>query len=236
LVTRYPAGHVLPWHDHAWAQLVYAGEGFLTVQLPGARWVVPADRGVWVPPRMPHRLECRTRTLLQTIYVSADVANLPDVPRVVHANALVRELIRHVTTIGTTRTIDMADPADARLILVLIDQLQSLDVAPLELPDPHDARSREATDLIRDDPSRALDDVARHVGTSRRTLERDVHASTGLSLGQWRQRARMLAALEALAAGTPVSRVAVDVGYATPSAFTAAFRTVLGTTPARFFG
>ena len=80
-----------------------------------------------------------------------------------------------------------------------------------------------------------LDTVARKVGASRRTIERHVRAATGMSLGDWRHRARMLRALELLAAGTAVSSVAVTVGYSTPSAFVAAFRTHFGRTPGRFF-
>ncbi len=48
--------------------------------------------------------------------------------------------------------------------------------------------------------------------------------------------ARARAALELLAIGTPVAAVAGRVGYRTPSAFVAAFRKVLSTTPARVFG
>jgi AraC-like DNA-binding protein len=232
LVARYPAGHQMAWHAHDWDQLTYTSSGFLTVHVPGASWVVPADRGVWVPRATPHTLEMQTRTQLDAIYFAPGVAHLAPTPHVVHVNPLVRELVHHITARGT---LDVTVEADARLVLVLLDQLATLDVAPLDLREPDDPRAREATALLRGEPALDLDVVAARVGASRRTLERCVRASTGLSLGHWRQRAQMLRALELLAAGASVSRVAVDVGYSTPSAFIAAFRTVLGTTPARFF-
>jgi AraC-like DNA-binding protein len=222
----------MPWHDHGWDQLAYASEGFLTVHVPGASWVVPADRGVWIPAETPHTLEMRTRTRLESVYFAPGVADLPPHPHVVHANALVRELIRHVTTRGA---LDVTVAADARLALVLVDQLRTLDVAPLELRDPQDARAGDAAALLRDDPSLTLDAVAEKVGASRRTLERTMRAETGMSLGQWRQRAQLLRALELLADRVPVTEVSATVGYATPSAFIASFRRTLGTTPARFF-
>ena len=84
-----------------------------------------------------------------------------------------------------------------------------------------------------------LDHAAARVSTigglSRRQLERVFRADTGLSLGQYRERARLLAALPRLAAGEPVARVATDVGYATPSAFGAMFRRVLGVSPTAYF-
>ncbi|WP_237305516.1 helix-turn-helix domain-containing protein [Streptomyces sp. SAT1] len=47
---------------------------------------------------------------------------------------------------------------------------------------------------------------------------------------------RLDAALPLLGAGQPIARVARAVGYRTASAFIAAFRRELGTTPAAYFG
>ena len=60
-------------------------------------------------------------------------------------------------------------------------------------------------------------------------------SGTGLTIGGWRQRQRLLRALELLAQGTAVTSVALAVGYRTPSAFTAMFHEQLGTTPTRYF-
>ena len=56
-----------------------------------------------------------------------------------------------------------------------------------------------------------------------------------MSVGTWRQRARLVAALELLAGGEPVGRVAAAVGYSTPSAFGAMFVRHMGTSPGRYF-
>jgi AraC-like DNA-binding protein len=47
---------------------------------------------------------------------------------------------------------------------------------------------------------------------------------------------RLQAALPLLADGMAVGRVAARVGYATPSAFVAAFRRAVGASPAAYFG
>ncbi len=57
-----------------------------------------------------------------------------------------------------------------------------------------------------------------------------------MTIGQWRQRLRLVRALELLAAGEPVTAVATAVGYATPSAFTAMFRAQLGEPPTGYLG
>ncbi len=69
------------------------------------------------------------------------------------------------------------------------------------------------------------------MGAGERTLARLFRAETGVGPGRWRTLLRMRVALEQLAAGRPVGVVARHVGYATPSAFVAAFRRETGTTP-----
>jgi AraC-like DNA-binding protein len=71
-------------------------------------------------------------------------------------------------------------------------------------------------------------------GASRRTLTRLFVRDTGMSFDHWRTQVRRCAALPLLAEGQPVSRVAHSVGYATASAFLAAFRRTVGTTPKRY--
>ncbi|WP_306307051.1 helix-turn-helix domain-containing protein [Nocardia abscessus] len=46
---------------------------------------------------------------------------------------------------------------------------------------------------------------------------------------------RLAASLPLLAAGLPIARVAGRVGYATPSAYVAAFRRTVGVPPGRYF-
>lgn len=43
-----------------------------------------------------------------------------------------------------------------------------------------------------------------------------------------------MAAIERLSVGQQVARVALDLGYASPSAFAVAFRRVLGETPSQY--
>ena len=68
-----------------------------------------------------------------------------------------------------------------------------------------------------------------------RTLQRRFQRETGLSFGQWRRQARLIAALERLARGASVLEVALDLGYASPSAFSTMFKRELGASPSAFF-
>ena len=109
--------------------------------------------------------------------------------------------------------------------------------SPPSASPPRDPRAQRAAEWLRRNPDAAanLSDVARRAGAGKRTLERLFLRETGMSLGSFREQVRLMRSLELLAAGGSVTEVALSVGYASPSAFIARFRQVLGTTPGRYY-
>ncbi len=236
-VRCYAVSHPGGWLDlpqnPAWSQLVYAVRGVLTVHTPDGSWVVPPHRAAWVPAGVRHRLALAGPATLRTLYFAAPLA-FPPACRVLDVPPLVRELILYAVR---QAPLWLADPAHHRLIGFLADQLVALPDVPLQLPAPRDPRAVAVATALQDDPAdpSSVADLAHRVGTSRRSLERVFLADTGMTVGQWRRRLRMLEALRLLAAGMTATAVTTRVGYATPSAFGAAFRAELGDTPAHWF-
>jgi AraC-like DNA-binding protein len=231
LLRSYSVGHppgafTLPTAP-GWHQLVYASRGVLSVRTAAGTWAAPRDRAVWIPDGDVPGVVVHGRVDVRAVYLPA--AQWPGVPpcRVVAVPALLRELVLHL---ARACPLDLAVPAHRRLADVLVDQVATLPDAPLRLPMPTDARARAVADALLADPATPV----RHPGTSRRTVERLFLTQTGLTLGAWRRRVRISEALRLLAAGEPVTAVALAVGYATPSAFTAMFRAELGTTPSAY--
>jgi len=110
-------------------------------------------------------------------------------------------------------------------------------VLPLHLPQPTDPRLRaigQQLESTPDDPS-TLQDWARRLGVDVKTIQRLCARELGMTFGQWRQQARLLRALEQLAHGEKVIDVALSLGYASPSAFTAMFKKRFGQLPSQFF-
>ncbi|MGP3961693.1 AraC family transcriptional regulator [Nonomuraea sp. 3N208] len=220
--------------DPAWDQLIYAVRGVLTVQTSDGSWVVPPHRAAWIPAGVLYRLGLSGRATLRTLYLTRALALLPPTCRALDVSPLLRELILHAVRLAPLR---LADPVHERLIAVLADQLVPLGDVALQLPAPRDPRAVAVATALHRDPGdiSSVDVLARRAGASRRSLERAFRLDTGMTVGQWRRRLRMLEALRLLAADVPATIVAARVGYATPSAFGAAFRAELGGTPARWF-
>jgi AraC-like DNA-binding protein len=234
-VVRHTHDYTIPPHAHDWHQLIYASEGVMWVQTAEGEWVVPPNRAVWVPAGVQHGIEMTGAVFVQTLYLSTALSDrLPKRCCAVNVSPLLRELIRHTVTLGM---LDRRDPVRARLIGVLLDQLSVLPTIPLQLPWPTDERAQRAAAWVRGnlDAPASTRQIAKRATLSVRTLERLFQKETGLTFGKWRQQLRLLHALRLLAAGRPVTAVALDVGYESASAFIVMFKRTLGVTPHRYF-
>jgi AraC-like DNA-binding protein len=235
LATDYPGGHEIAPHRHARAQLVYASRGVMTVTAAAGSWVVPPQRAVWMPAGAEHAIRIDRDLSMRSLYIRPDaVAGMPGVCRVVAVSALLRPLILRAMTVPPLYD---EDGPDGRVLRVLLDELGALPSAPLYLPQPRDPRLKRVTDALLAAPAdpRPFDAWARLAGASSRSLARLFLAETGLGFRAWRQRARLLHALAALADDEPVTAVAFEAGYDSPSAFIAAFKRAFGATPGRYF-
>jgi len=155
-----------------------------------------------------------------------------DSPTLVEAEGLVGSLGLHLVSP------DLGVRERERAEAVLWDLLTPVPVTVLSTPMPSDDRARRVALGLRADVTdgRSLTDWGREVGASARTLARLFVAETGMGFERWRTHTRIAAAIPLLAAGRSVSVVGREVGYATPSAFAAAFRREIGTTPSEYFG
>ncbi len=235
MARDYPPDHLIAEHRHSRSQLLYASAGVMSVATAQGLWVVPPQRGVWIPAGTRHSIQCSGAVSLRTLYLDPAVCGaMPAQCRVVAVSPLLRELIIAATALP--RLYEPGSPAE-RVMQVILDQVEGLEVSPLELVIPGDPRLKGIYDGLRADPAdrRGLAEWGRQVGASPRTLARLFQAETGVSFRQWRQQVRILEALSRLGLGHSVTRVALEVGYNSPSAFIAMFKKALGRTPREYF-
>lgn len=229
-----PAGHDTGWHDHARAQLVYALSGTLRVETVDGTWIVPPNLAVWVPAGRHHRLVMHGAVELRTLYLRAGAwSGGGETCRVLRVSELLRALVLKCCEAPPARR-----SVVTHRLAVLLDELSAAPAADLHLAPGRDRRLRRVTDALLAAPAegRSLAAWGKTVGASERTLARLFRAETGLSFADWRQRARLLRALQLLAERRDITGIALDLGYAGPSAFIQAFRRAFGVTPGRWRG
>ena len=233
LAVGYANGYVIPPHAHGWSQLIYASKGVMGVHTETGSWVVPPHRAVWVPTGVNHKIEMSGEVSLRTLYFTPELStSLPKDCCVISVTPLLRELILHAVKIGM---LNRNTPQHERLSCVILDQLQTLPIAALQIRMPRDRRAFLVAESLRKEPGLALEQLARQAGATKRTIERLFLTETELTFGQWRQQLRLLHAQRLLASGEPVTNVALAVGYESASAFIAMFKRALGVTPSRYY-
>ena len=234
LADEYAAGFIDPFHSHKRAQLLYASTGVTSVTTEQATFVVPPQRAVWIPSGVAHEVHCRGHVSVRTLYIDPQVrSNLPTTCQVLDISSLLRELILEALTLPIEY--DVAG-RDGRIMELILDEIVSAPVIALHVPMPENPRLLRICRAILANPAHTdtLDDWAHVAGMGRRTFTRTFLRETQTTFAAWRQHVRLMEALSRLASGHPVTTVALDVGYKSPSAFTAMFRRAFGVAPSRY--
>lgn len=233
LACTFFGGHHIEPHSHSWGQLIYAATGVMRVRTADRLWLVPPARAVWAPAGLRHEIWARGEFSMRTLYIEPSLAaRLEPQCRVLDVPPLLRELILHVVDLGM---LESGRPDHERLAQVTVDQIITAQSEPLSLPLPTDRRGLAVAERLIAEPSDPTDlgALARFGGASARTLQRLFLTETGLGFSEWRQRLRLVHAAGLLGSGASVTEAGLEAGYASTSAFIAAFRRLFGRTPAR---
>lgn len=227
----FPAGFSIAPHRHARDQLLYAAAGTMRVRTEAHSWIVPPDRALYVPAGVEHAVMMRGPLEMRTLYIDpAAIAGLPRTPVVIAARDLLRALVLALLDEPVTYA---AGSRASRIAALVLDEIVRAEPLALSIPMPSDRRLLKLCEALIEAPDspQSLDDWADRTGASRRTLARLFLAECQMSFTAWRQRVRFHSALDRLSLGEPVADVARGHGYRSASAFSAAFRQVLGLTP-----
>ncbi len=235
LRDEYAPGYSDARHSHRRSQLLYACSGVMSVLTGHEGFIVPPLRALWLPAGTVHEVKYRGRVSLRTLYLEPEVcARMPDSCRVIEISDFLRALIVEASRLPLEY--DQKGRA-GRIMALLLDELALMPTAPLHAPMPRDPRLAPICRAFFESPAQhdRIEDWARAAGIGRCTLVRLFRRETGMSFATWRQNVRLLQALSRLATGHSVTSVALDVGYNSPSAFTAMFHRAFGTPPSRYF-
>jgi AraC-like DNA-binding protein len=167
----------------------------------------------------------------RSAYVEPDA--LPDLPARCRAIDIT-PLLHHLLIEAVDLPVEYAAGSRAELIMMLL--LREIHMAPsrpLCMPFPTDKRlaARCHRFLEMPTPHEMIDDWGAAIGMSRRAFTRLFRSETGLSFASWQRQAALFYAVNRLLAGEPVTTIALDLGYRSPSAFSTMFKRTLGVPP-----
>jgi AraC-like DNA-binding protein len=197
----------LPRHQHRRAQFYYALKGVATIDTAEGAWIAPPERALWIPAGIVHSVRMAGAVSSRSVWIEPDVC---------------RER-------GSRCQVLKVSP-------LLHSLLVAASTVPLDVPFPRSpVLARKCLDFLAAPSARDTIEVWRsELGMGRRAFTRAFRRETGLSFTVWRQRACLMAALPRLAAGEPVTAIALDIGYDSPAAFSTMFRRLLGVSPSRY--
>ncbi|WP_447593028.1 AraC family transcriptional regulator [Aquipseudomonas campi] len=228
----YVDGHHIEPHRHRQAQFLYAASGLMRLVTAQGAWVIPPTRAVWIAPDLEHEIFISGTVRMRTLFIPQEAC-----PTglsgccVLAVTPLLRELIlRAIEQQGGTA------PSAALIQQLILSEIAALERLPLYLPMPADRRLLAICVTLLQSPEHTftLEDWGQRVGASSRTLARLFRQELDMSFQEWRQQLRLTEALPRLIAGENVQSIAQSLGYASPRAFSAMFRRLLGENPREY--
>jgi AraC-like DNA-binding protein len=234
--SDYPSGTHLANHRHKRGQCLYAITGVLTVTSTEGTWTVPTRRALWIPPGMDHTVHMGGPTTTRSAYLRPEAAvkaGLSEHCTVISVSPLLHALLSEAVDLPIEYELGSRDDLLMRL---LVGEIARMPTLPLNTPLPQDPRLARLCRSLIQSPSLEvdIDAMAHKADMSRRSFTRLFREQTGMSFSNWRQQACLLAALARLGRGQSVTQVAIELGYSSTSAFTAAFRRTLGAAPSHY--
>lgn len=210
----------------------------MRLEADGTAWSLPPARAALVAAGTPVRLVLNQKMSVCSVLFSMRFAPSPKAGlSVFEMSPLARELI-----LECGRTADQGEPlSEHRRSLFQTLQMVTWNLAqtpsPATMPTGRSPGVIKALELTNEHLSQSLqfDDLARMTAQTPRTLARKLSAETGMTWGQIVRKMRMIRAIEMLAeTKTPVTEIALGVGYQSLSAFNAAFRHFTGQSPTAY--
>jgi AraC-like DNA-binding protein len=230
-VQSLEARTYFPEHAHPWGQVAYAISGVLSVAIPGRSFVISPRQAVWLPAGVNHRVGSLMGAEFRSLWISTAVtSDLPSDPAVFNVAPLLRALIAEAAVLQESDD----DPGYRdRVTGLILDQLRRARALPAALPWPRTAALVRLCETLYADPadSRTAEQWGEELGVSTRTLTRRFETDLGMSLRSWRRRMRLFKSIELLGGDMDITQIALELGYASSSAFTYAFRTAIGVSP-----
>lgn len=209
--------------------LLWQERGKTRAQLDGSQWDVTEGEVLIIPAGVVHSLSVRKNSVvLAALFPATDMPAVLSVPAVTTVHAQSQSLLLAYQQYQHSILRSSVNPGHKLLEVIASDI-----AANVRLVNPLSAEALYVAQQIRCNPGddRTIEDWARAVHVSSRTLGRQFAAETGRTLRQWRCDCRMAEALAQVRSGVPIDVVSRSVGYSSVGAFVRVFKKSWGCNP-----
>ena len=224
-------------HRHSFAQLSYTLEGILHIQAQNKIFVVPPNTAIYIPQQTIHQNKTHKNVNITTLYFGKKYQKLlfNDV-RLIQLTELIKNIINKICVVALE---ELSTPKGKRLIATLMDEIvTSESIHNTELTVTEHPLIIKLYEIFRKTKSiyPSIEQAAKLIHVSPRTLLRIFKKETGMSFIIWKQRYLFIKAIELLKKYHRTSLVADRLGYKSDSAFISMFKKMSGgQTPSDFF-
>ncbi|MDC5805797.1 helix-turn-helix transcriptional regulator [Vibrio europaeus] len=219
-------------HIHSKAQLLYAPEGCISIQLDDKKSVLPPTRAAWIPAGVRHCATMNNVVEYRSLYFEETIVASFNEVKIISVNSLLKALIERMSFWQW----DKPKREMHATLQLFLEELQSASEYQLTLPFPNDPRLNHWLDSLQQPDSNVpnLNNLAKQIGASSKTISRIFSNQAGMPYQSWRQQWRLLKSIELLSQGKQVNDVAYQLDFSSDSAFITFFKQQTGTTPLQY--
>ena len=221
-------------HQHDWGQVHLIKQGVLEMEVNGRKMVSPAGFAIWTPAQVPHR--AFNRQDIEYCAINIDVSRSHHLPTQACMIALPPLVLAIIDDLVARKVDKIESHQDTCLTDVLLERLASAHQVDDFLPTTTDPLLQPILAELEANPANncPLSEWAKSVFTTERTLHRRFQKHLRMSFNEWRQRLKVVTALQLLKQPDSISQVAYQLGYSDASAFIKMFRKHTGLTPSAY--
>ncbi len=232
--TTMVSGYVDDYHSHPWNQIVFPIKGLLQSNIGNKCVIVPHNGMLYIPANTVHKSIAITDTLFLAIYLNPDkYVQYVEKAKSCQVSSFIKELI---LMLFESDSLSQSSSNITHLLMVLRDQIEVADSYEIPLLIPSDKRLLSIFSQLKNQPDLpfTLKEWASKVGASERTLSRLCSKEFSQSFALWRQNIRLVLSLQLLDSKMSIQQIAIEVGYASDSAYVHAFKTLFNQTPSKY--
>lgn len=222
IIHQYAQNAVIEAHCVPWGELNFALHGVINLHAENTNYISPPQYAIWLPPNTAHSAYSQANTRYITLVIAPEYcAVLLTGIKLIEISPILLSIVHDFSRRDIRRP---ETPADQRLAQVLIDQIQQARCYDHYLPWSYHAKLEPVLWQIQQQPASLV--------TLQQYLLRLSQQELGMSLNEWRSRAKLLLAIDVLKQHS-IRNIAHYLGYHSSSAFIGMFQRMTGKSPSQ---